>query len=140
VWYAQSINRSNQPTNQSTNQPIDQSIDQSTDHLIDRTESSHRPKPNPGQRHPAASTPLRMAASMDVDEAPAAAGKIKQPLSFRVADAVVGGLFAIDPLFNTISKKARKSIMSRADSLGFSWADSVDDLKRNAEALEVEYE
>ena len=50
---------------------------------------------------------LRMAASMDVNEA---AGRIKQPLSFRVADAVVGGLFAIDPLFNTISKKARNSI------------------------------
>lgn len=28
----------------------------------------------------------------------------------------------------------------RADSLGFSWDGLVDDLKRNAEALEAEYE
>lgn len=75
-----------------------------------------------------------------MDTAPTAAGKIKQPLSFRVADAVVGGLFAIDPLFNAISKKARKSIQGRADSLGFSWDGLVDNLKRNAEALETEFE
>jgi len=81
-----------------------------------------------------------MAASMDVEDAPAAASKIQQPLSFRVADAVVGGLFSIDPLFNTISKKARKSIQARAESLGFSWTGMVDDLKRNAEVLEAEFE
>lgn len=56
-----------------------------------------------------------MAASMDTVEgdgpaSPAAAGRIRQPLGFRVADAVVGGLFAVDPLFNAISKQARKSI------------------------------
>lgn len=77
---------------------------------------------------------------MDVEDGPAAAGRIKQPLSFRLADAVVGGLFSIDPLFNTISRKARNSIKGRADSLGFSWDGLVDDLKRNAEALEAEYE
>jgi hypothetical protein len=82
---------------------------------------------------------VRMAASMDVDE-PAAAGKMKQTLTFRVADAVVSGLFAIDPLFNTISKKARASIQGRAESLGFSWDGMVDDLKRHSEALEAEFE
>lgn len=82
-------------------------------------------------------TALRMSASMDMDRLEQC---IKQPLSFRVADAVVGGLFAIDPLFNAISKKARNSIKGRADSLGFSWDGLVDDLKRHTEELEKEFE
>lgn len=78
-----------------------------------------------------------MSASMDVDRLEQG---IKQPLSFRVADAVVGGLFAIDPLFNAISTKARNSIKGRADSLGFSWDGLVDNLKRHTEELEKEFE
>ena len=33
--------------------------------------------------------------------------QLKQPLSYRVADKIVGGLFSVEPIFNVLSKKAR---------------------------------
>lgn len=35
-----------------------------------------------------------------------------QPLSYRVADKVVGTLFGIEPVFDLLSKKARSTMVS----------------------------
>jgi hypothetical protein len=43
--------------------------------------------------------------------------QLKQPLSYRVADKIVGGLFSVEPIFNVLSKKARQSIIKRSEKV-----------------------
>ncbi|EWM28201.1 methyltransferase type 11 [Nannochloropsis gaditana] len=66
--------------------------------------------------------------------------ELRQPLSYRVADKVVGTLFSIDPIFNVLAKKARESIIARGEKIGVSWSERVEGLKRHMEELETEYE
>ncbi|KAM3575543.1 hypothetical protein VYU27_002535 [Nannochloropsis oceanica] len=65
---------------------------------------------------------------------------LRQPLSYRVADKVVGTLFGIDPIFNLLAKKARESIMVRGEKIGVSWVERVDGLKQHMDELEKQYE
>jgi len=78
--------------------------------------------------------------SVDVPPSTTTPTVLRQPLSYRVADRVVGTLFGIDPIFNLVAKKAREAIIARGEKIGVSWVERVDGLKQHMDELETQYE
>ncbi|CAM9431279.1 unnamed protein product [Discosporangium mesarthrocarpum] len=71
-------------------------------------------------------------ASFDVEE--------RSSLGLRIATSAIDALFKFEPFFAFACEKARKKIIDRADMIGVGWADSVDEMKRNMDALQAEYD
>ena len=49
-------------------------------------------------------------------------------------------MFAFEPFFDFASQKARQTIVERGDAIGVGWQERVDGMKRNMDALRVEYD
>jgi len=56
------------------------------------------------------------------------------------ATALLEGIFKVKPIMGFAAANARKMMVKRGESIGYSWSDEVDALKRAKEQLDAEYE
>lgn len=69
-----------------------------------------------------------------------AAADTDTPLSVKAADAVIGTLFSIKPLFNMAKAKARSSMIEQGMKIDVDWTKNVDSLLGDMESLSDEFD
>lgn len=52
----------------------------------------------------------------------------------------IDGMFGFEPLFDLSVRKAREKIVMRSGLVGVNWAESIDNMRRNMDELENEYD
>jgi ubiquinone/menaquinone biosynthesis C-methylase UbiE len=70
----------------------------------------------------------------------AAASDAETPFAVKAADAVIGTLFSIKPLFNMAAAKARSSMIQQGLQIDVDWAKNVESLTSDMDRLSVAFD
>ena len=61
-------------------------------------------------------------------------------LGLRLTAKAIDVLFGFEPFFDLSVRKAREKIVKRSSLVGVNWAESIDNMRRNMDELENEYD
>lgn len=61
-------------------------------------------------------------------------------LGLRLTAKAIDVLFGFEPFFDLSVRKAREKIVKRSSMVGVNWAESIDNMRRNMDELENEYD